>query len=64
MKYYIITPRQAETLAVAEHRYGNAADGYLCNIGDLAVYGPERAVSEGAREVSRREATLFVKQHQ
>lgn len=60
MKYFIIPQSIANALGITAYRYGNAADGYLVNIGDLAVYGMEKALSEGAREVSEREATEFV----
>lgn len=61
MKYYIITARQAEELSLKRCRAGNDCDGYLVNIGDLAVYGPERAVDDGAREVTIAEAKEFAK---
>lgn len=62
MKYYIIPAEMAESLSIARYRIGNSTKGYLVNIGDLAVYGVERAESEGAVEVSLKQAKRFVKQ--
>lgn len=63
MKYYIIPPSLAATLHISGYRHGNESAGYLCNIGDLAAYGPERAVAEGAQEITLQEAKQFVKQY-
>ena len=62
MKYYIIPAEIAESLNLTQYRLGNSTKGYLVNIGDLAVYGVERAESEGAVEVSLKQAKRFVKQ--
>lgn len=63
MKYYIVPAALADILSLRDCRYGTEEDGFLCNIGDLACYGLERAVSEGSREITHAEAKLFVKQH-
>lgn len=58
-KYFIIPKEIADELAISEYRYGNGSDGYLVNTGDLAVYGVERAIQNGAREITATEATEF-----
>ena len=58
-KYFIIPKVIAEELGISEYRYGNGSDGYLVNTGDLAVYGVERAIQNGAREITATEATEF-----
>lgn len=58
--YYIITEEVAAELGLKKYRYGNDSDGYLVNIGDLAVYGVEKALEKGAREITAREAAVFV----
>ncbi len=63
MKYYIIPKSLADELGLTGYRYGNGADGYLVNIGDLVIYGIERAVDNGAREISAKEAKAFVKRN-
>lgn len=60
MKYFIIPREIADELGISQYRYGNGADGYLVNTGDLAVYGVERAIQNGAREITAREAKVFV----
>lgn len=57
--YYIIPKEVAGALAIKKYRYGNDADGYLVNIGDLVVYGVEKAVADGAREITAGEAAEF-----
>lgn len=61
-RYYIITEQIAAALGIAAYRLGNSRDGYLVNVGDLVPYGVEKAVEDGAREVSTEEADQFVKQ--
>lgn len=63
LKYYIIPDALGQTLGLTRYRHGNAEDGWLVNIGDLAVYGVERAEQEGARMVALREAKDFVNRH-
>lgn len=58
-KYFIIPKEIADELGISEYRFGNGSDGYLVNAGDLAVYGVERAVENGAREITATEATEF-----
>lgn len=58
-KYFIIPKDIADELGISEYRYGNGSDGYLVNTGDLAVYGVERAIQNGAREIPATEATEF-----
>lgn len=58
-KYFIIPKSIADELGIREYRYGNGSDGYLVNIGDLAAYGVERALQNGAREITATEATEF-----
>ena len=58
-KYFIIPKEIADELGISEYRYGNGSDGYLVNTGDLAVYGVERAIQNGAREIMATEATEF-----
>lgn len=58
-KYFIIPKEIADELGISEYRYGNGSDGYLVNTGDLAVYGVERAIQNGARERTATEATEF-----
>ena len=58
-KYFIIPREVADELGISEYRYGNGADGYLVNIGDLAVYGVENALQKGAREITASEASEF-----
>jgi hypothetical protein len=58
-KYFIIPKVIADELGISEYRYGNGSDGYLVNTGDLAVYGVERAIQNGAREITATEATEF-----
>jgi len=60
MKYFIIPREIADELGISQYRYGNGADGYLVNTCDLAVYGVERAIQNGAREITAREAKVFV----
>lgn len=60
MKYFIIPREIADELGISQYRYGNGAEGYLVNTGDLAVYGVERAIQNGAREITAREAKVFV----
>lgn len=61
--YYIIPKSVADELGTGKCRYGNDADGYLVNIGDLIVYGVERAAALGAREITVQEAKEFVNQN-
>ncbi len=58
-KYFIIPKVIADELGISEYRYGNGSDGYLVNTGDLAVYGVERAIQNGAKEITATEATEF-----
>ena len=58
-KYFIIPKEIADELGISEYRYGNGSDGYLVNTGDLAVYGVERAIQNGVREITATEATEF-----
>lgn len=58
-KYFIIPKEIADELGISEYRYGNGSDGYLVNTGDLAVYGVERAIQNGAKEITATEATEF-----
>ena len=58
-KFFIIPKAIADELGISEYRYGNGADGYLVNTGDLAVYGMERALENGAREIAAIDATVF-----
>lgn len=58
-KYFIIPKEIADELGISEYRYGNGADGYLVNVGDLAAYGVEKAIEKGAREITAAEATEF-----
>ena len=58
-KYFIIPKEIADELGISEYRYGNSADGYLVNIGDLAIYGVENAIQDGAREITAKEAAEF-----
>jgi hypothetical protein len=57
--YFIIPKEIADELGISEYRYGNGADGYLVNAGDLAVYGIENAIQRGAREITAEEAKVF-----
>lgn len=59
MKYFIIPREIADELGISQYRYGNGADGYLVNTSDLAVYGVERAIQNGARVITAKEATVF-----
>ena len=61
MKYFIIPKEIADELGLSPFRHGNGANGYLVNIGDLAVYGVEKAIDNGAREITAEEARKFVK---
>lgn len=58
-KYFIIPKEVAEELGITAYRHGNGTDGYLVNTGDLAVYGVEKAVDNGAREITPQEAKEF-----
>ena len=58
-KYYIISKEIADELGISEYRYGNGADGYLVNSGDLAGYDVGNAIAKGAREVTAKEAAVF-----
>jgi hypothetical protein len=60
MKYFIIPKEIANELNIDRYRHGNGADGYIVNSGDLAIYGVERAIEHGAREVTAEEAREFV----
>lgn len=60
MKYFIIPREIADELGISQYRYGNGTDGYLVNTGDLAVYGVERAIQNGARVITAKEAKVFV----
>lgn len=62
-KYFIIPKEIADELGISEYRYGNGADGYLVNIGDLAIYGVENAIQDGAREITAKEAAEFANQN-
>lgn len=59
MKYFIIPKEMADELGIRQYRHGNGADGYLVNIGDLAVCGVEKAIEHGAREITANEARVF-----
>lgn len=59
-KHYIIPKEIADELGITAYRHGNGADGYLVNTGDLAIYGVEKAVDNGAREITAQEAKEFV----
>jgi len=57
--YYIIPKEVAGELGIEKYRHGNANEGYLVNIGDLTVYGVEKALEKGAREITVQEAKVF-----
>lgn len=58
-RYFVIPREIADELGISQYRYGNGADGYLVNTGDLAVYGVEKAMENGAREITAKEAVVF-----
>lgn len=58
-RYFVIHREIADELGISQYRYGNGADGYLVNMGDLAVYGVEKAMENGAREITAKEAVVF-----
>lgn len=60
-KYYAIPERIAKELGLTPFRRHNEIPEYLVNSGDLVVYGIEKAVNEGARELTVEEAKAFIK---
>ena len=58
-KYYIIPEEMAVELCMTTYRLGNSAEGYLVSAGDLSVYGEEKALENGAREIKVKEAKAF-----
>ena len=63
-RYFIIPREIADELGISQYRFGNGTDGYLVNIGDLSVYGVEKAIEHGAREITAREAKVFANNNQ
>lgn len=61
MKYYWITAELAEKLNVASYRKGSKDKGYLVTSGDLAAYGLYKAIDEGAKEFTDKDAQNFLK---
>lgn len=53
----------AVELCMNTYRLGNGADGYLVSAGDLSVYGEEKALENGAREITAKEAKAFANKH-
>ena len=49
----------AVELCMTTYRLGNSAEGYLVSAGDLSVYGEEKALENGAREITVKEAKAF-----
>ena len=62
-KYYIIPEEMAVELCMTTYRLGNGADGFLVSAGDLSVYGEEKALENGAREITAKEAKAFANKH-
>ncbi len=60
-KYYVIPECIANELGLTPYRRHNENMEYLVNSGDLVVYGIEKAVDEGARELTVEEAKSFIK---
>lgn len=60
MKYYITTKELAEKIGVDHYRRGNS-EYCICNAGDFAAYGLQKAISEGAVEISAKEAKEFIR---
>ena len=61
MKYYWITAELAEELNVASYRRGDKDKGYLVTSGDLAAYGLDKAIEEGAKEFTDNDAQNIIK---
>ncbi len=60
-KYYVIPENIAKELGLTPYRRHNENMEYLVNSGDLVVYGIEKAVDEGAMELTVEEAKTFIK---
>ncbi|MCH3994284.1 MAG: hypothetical protein LKE54_04405 [Prevotella sp.] len=60
MKYYLIPAKLADALNIKEFRKGNDEKGYIVTQGDLAVVGVDNAITDGAKEVTAREAKTII----
>lgn len=60
-KYYVIPESIANELGLTPYPRHNENMEYLVNSGDLVVYGIEKAVDEGATELTVEEAKSFIK---
>lgn len=59
MKYYLIPLLLAEQLNLTEFRKGGE-EGYIVTTGDLAAFGVENAIANGATEISEQQAKEYL----
>ncbi|MBO4963685.1 MAG: hypothetical protein J6C65_01945 [Prevotella sp.] len=60
MMYALINAELAEILGLTDLRTGDKKSGYMVTVGDLAAYGAQRAVDEGAKLMTCKEAQSWV----
>lgn len=60
MLYVLINAKLATELKLTEFRTGDEKSGYVVTINDLAAYGAQRAVDEGAKLMTNKEAKSWV----
>ena len=60
MKYYLISQQLAETLNVTAFRHGGK-DGYVVTSADLAPFGIDKAIEDGATSMTEKKAIEYIK---
>ena len=59
MKYYLVPSLLAEQLNLTEFRMGGE-EGFIVTAGDLAAFGVERAIENGATEITEQQAKEYI----
>jgi len=60
--YYSVPEAIADSLKMTDCRHRTEDGSYILNGGDLVSYGVDKAVEDGAREISESEARNLIKQ--
>ncbi|MCD8295989.1 MAG: hypothetical protein LUC88_00285 [Prevotella sp.] len=60
IKYYITPKELAEKIGMTSCRKGNDVF-YICHSGDFAAYGLQKAIADGAVEISLKDAKKLIK---
>lgn len=60
MMYVLINAELADKLQLTDFRTGDKENGYVVTVNDLAAYGAQRAIDEGAATMTFQEALSWV----